>query len=279
VKQLVVNADDLGLTQGVTRGIVEAHQAGIVTSTSMLVTGPGFEAAAELLASVPGLGVGLHLDLTVGHALSGASALTDADGAFCHTPAGIALGLWRSTIDPALVREEWGRQLTRFQTLGRRPTHVDSEKHVHMLPALFPIALEIASRAGAPAIRITADSEVCSRMRPLTRSWRGAAMLSALAYGARRRARARGLTSADACLGIIAGSRLDRAEILRLLARLREGTTELVCHPAYEGPELLAFHSLHYPPGDRVVQLNALTHPDVLASVRRAGIRLSRHGV
>src|SRR5271167_2738029 len=66
VKNLIVNADDLGWTVGVNRGIVEAHRKGLVTSTSLLANGQAFAAAAEIRRSYPELGIGVHLNLSDG---------------------------------------------------------------------------------------------------------------------------------------------------------------------------------------------------------------------
>src|SRR5439155_10029691 len=74
---VVLNADDLGFAPGVNRGIIEAHDAGTLSSASMMVTTPGFAEAVALAASRPGLSVGLHLDLVSGRPLSDVPSLTD----------------------------------------------------------------------------------------------------------------------------------------------------------------------------------------------------------
>src|ERR1700751_1771878 len=66
VKNLIVNADDLGWTEGVNRGIAEAHRNGIVTSASLLANGAAFASGVELARSTPRLGVGVHLNLSDG---------------------------------------------------------------------------------------------------------------------------------------------------------------------------------------------------------------------
>src|SRR6266566_1016448 len=63
MKYLIVNADDFGASHGINRGIMEAHQRGILTSTSLLVNCVGSREAAELSRATPGLSVGLHADL------------------------------------------------------------------------------------------------------------------------------------------------------------------------------------------------------------------------
>ena len=66
MKNLIVNADDLGWTEGVNRGIVEAHRRGLVTSTSLLANGRAFESALAAAISNPQLGIGVHLNLSDG---------------------------------------------------------------------------------------------------------------------------------------------------------------------------------------------------------------------
>jgi predicted glycoside hydrolase/deacetylase ChbG (UPF0249 family) len=110
---LIVNADDFGLTAGVTEGIVEAHVRGILTSTSLMVDGAGAERAAALAHDHPRLSVGLHF-------------VDD-------TP---------ELDEPGHAAREFAAQLARFRELmGSEPTHVDSHHHVHMkrMPTFVPL--------------------------------------------------------------------------------------------------------------------------------------------
>jgi predicted glycoside hydrolase/deacetylase ChbG (UPF0249 family) len=123
-RTLVVNADDFGASEGVNRGILHAHVHGIVTSTSLMVTGRAREQAAELARRHPELGVGLHWDL---------------DGERVPLEDGRA------------VRDELARQLDAFEALvGRAPTHVDSHHHVHRRDEIAPIARELAAALDVP---------------------------------------------------------------------------------------------------------------------------------
>ncbi|HTU85475.1 MAG TPA: ChbG/HpnK family deacetylase [Solirubrobacteraceae bacterium] len=104
MRHLIVNADDFGLTEGVNRGIVEAHTGGVVTSASLMVEGPGAEQAAALAGEHPALSVGLHF----------VDDGPDLDR-------------------PGHIEREFARQLERFRALtGSDPTHVDSHHHVHV---------------------------------------------------------------------------------------------------------------------------------------------------
>lgn len=102
--RLIVNADDFGLTAGVTEGIVEAHVRGILTSTSLMVERPAAEQAVAFAREHPGLSVGLHFE--------------------DDTP---------ELDDPAYAARRFADQLRRYRELiGTEPTHVDSHHHVHM---------------------------------------------------------------------------------------------------------------------------------------------------
>ena len=126
-RHVIVNADDFGLTDDVSRGIVEAHVNGIVTSTSAMVHRAGAQSAAVLARRHRDLSVGLHFD--VGGAREGAF---DPD-------------------DPESTGLELERQLGVFRSLtGAEPTHLDSHWHVHSRPHLQPVFEAVASRLGVP---------------------------------------------------------------------------------------------------------------------------------
>ena len=117
MRELVVNADDLGLSPGVNRGIARAHLEGVVTSTSLMVRRTAAEHAAEMVQELPSLGVGLHVDL--------AEWVAEPSG-------------WRPLYafvddrDEPAVAEEVERQLLLFENLvGRPPDHLDSHQHAH----------------------------------------------------------------------------------------------------------------------------------------------------
>jgi hypothetical protein len=133
VKLLVVNADDLGYDPEIDRGILEAHQRGIVTSATAMVDTPFAEAA---LRSAPrSLGVGLHAVFE-----PGASA-ADAEAAL-------------------------RRQLARFAELrGVAPTHLDSHKHAHAAPAVLDAFATVASELGLPVRAIDAAMRTALRAR------------------------------------------------------------------------------------------------------------------
>jgi chitin disaccharide deacetylase len=124
-KYLIVNGDDFGASPGINRGIVEAHQHGILTSTSLLVGPRWAEQAASMAAALPNLSVGLHADVR------------DA--------------LDQSSVDSRAIGESLGRQLSRFKDLvGRPPTHIDSHHNVHRDPRALPFFIDLAREHDLP---------------------------------------------------------------------------------------------------------------------------------
>lgn len=133
---LIVNADDFGLSDGVSRAIVRAHVEGIVTSTSLMVRAAAAPSAIELARRHPALGLGLHLDLGEWKLHEGAwlplYSVVDID-------------------DESSVRDEIARQLERFRELvGAEPTHIDSHQHVHRGEPVLSLVRDLARELDVP---------------------------------------------------------------------------------------------------------------------------------
>jgi predicted glycoside hydrolase/deacetylase ChbG (UPF0249 family) len=136
LRQLIVNADDFGLSAGVNRGIIEAHERGIVTSASLMVRGVAAQAAAEYANARTGLGVGLHLDL---------AEWIYRDNAWSPLYEVVDLA------DRVAVESEVRKQLDAFIGLmGRSPSHVDSHQHMHRDEPLRSIAQRLTSELNVP---------------------------------------------------------------------------------------------------------------------------------
>ena len=124
-RRLIVNADDFGLARSVSTGIIDAYQAGQLSSTTLMVNMPGTEEAVDLAERHPGLGVGLHFNLTEGRPLTDARSLVDADGEFLLRGELIRRAA-RGRLRPDEITRELTAQLDRFVSLGLSPTHLDS---------------------------------------------------------------------------------------------------------------------------------------------------------
>ena len=152
MKTLIVNADDFGLAPAVNQGILDAHLAGSVTSTTLMVNMPAAAEAAAIAKAYPLLGVGLHFNLTLGKPLAGASSvpsLVGPDGKF-HERGALALRLFTGRVRREHVVRELDAQHQAFLALGIRPTHVDSHQHVHGFPAVFDAVGALCEAQGIP---------------------------------------------------------------------------------------------------------------------------------
>jgi hopanoid biosynthesis associated protein HpnK len=245
VKNLIINADDFGWTDGVNRGILEAFQNGIVTSTSLLANGAAFAGAVEAARSAPGRAVGVHLNLSDGPPVADREAVTSLlndEGEFTGGPESLLLRRVRRGLVLAEVEQEWDAQIQKVRDAGIEPTHLDGHKHVHMLPGLFEIALRLAKRHNIGAIRVSLEtSSLRAALASGSKQHSAVVMkqgvqargLKLLARDAREQAQCAGISTADYFCGIAQTGELTREGLAQFLKILPEGTTELMCHPGY----------------------------------------------
>jgi chitin disaccharide deacetylase len=286
-RNLIVNADDLGWTAGVNRGIAEAHRHGIVTSASLLANGAAFAEAVALARETSGLGVGVHLNLSDGPPVAPREAvpsLVNDSGEFEGGPDGLLLKIATRGLSIREVEIEWNAQISKVRNAGVEPTHLDGHKHVHMLPGLFEIALRLAKRHGIGAIRVS--HEASSLRAALSTGERRAAVvlkqgvqargLKLLARDAREQAERVGVSTADYFCGIAQTGELTKEGVARLLRSLPEGTTELMCHPGYADEALRKTATRLQ--ASREKEIEILTDPEIRNLVASQGIRLIDYG-
>jgi len=248
VPRLIVNADDFGLTAGVNRAILELHNAGVVTSTSLMARASATSQAIHIARSTATLGVGCHVVLVDGSPIFSAQnqlrRLADpVSGQF-------RLGLFSflRSLDLASGREEFRRQIedeTRaqiqsLQDKGVQLTHIDTHKHTHMFPSVLRPVLRAARACGIHAVRNPFEPSWAvhsSRRAP----WMRIAEVSALRWLApvcRRIIAEEGFTTTDGTIAVAATGALDAATLRSLMRDMPDGTWELVTHPGYNDTDL-----------------------------------------
>jgi hopanoid biosynthesis associated protein HpnK len=282
-RNLIVNADDLGWTAGVNRGIAEAHRNGIVTSASLLANGQAFAEGVALARDAGGLGLGVHLNLNDGPPVApreSVPSLVNDAGEFEGGPDGLLLKIATRGLSVREVEVEWSAQISKVRDAGIEPTHLDGHKHVHMLPGLFEIALRLAKRHGIEAIRVS--HEASSLRAALSTGERRAAVvlkqgvqargLKLLARDAREQAERAGMSIADYFCGIAQTGELTKEGVARLLRSLPEGTTELMCHPGYADDALRKTATRLQ--ASRQKEVEILTDTEIRNLVASQGIRL-----
>ncbi len=284
MKSLIVNADDLGWTDGVNRGIAEAHRTGLVMSTSLLANGIAFNGGVRVAESNPDLGVGVHLNLSDGPptaAPAEVKSLLNEKDELEGGPESILLQIAKRKLQIAEVEQEWDAQIQKIRNAGIEPTHLDGHKHVHLLPGLFEAAMRLAKKHGITAIRISHED---SKLRALLSAGKKqksgvlfkqgaqARGLKLLAKNAREGAGRAGLVSADYFCGIAQTGVLAREGVENLLENLPDGTTELMCHPGYADEDLRSTPTRLQE--SRQVELAIFTDVEIRKIVATRGIRL-----
>ena len=288
LRNLIVNADDLGWTEGVNRGIAEAHGNGIVTSASLLANGAAFASGVELARATPALGVGVHLNLSDGEPVADRELVTtllNNRGELEGKPESLLLKLARRSVLLDEIEREWDAQIQKVRDAGIEPTHLDGHKHVQMLPGLFEIVLRLAKRHGIAAVRISHEESSLRAALSSGAKQKGTAVmkqgvqargLKLLARDAREQAERAGIAAADYFCGIAQTGELTREGVLRLLEILPEGTTELMCHPGYVDAELAK--SATRLQASRQTEVEILTNTQIRNLVASQGIRLVDYG-
>jgi chitin disaccharide deacetylase len=275
LKQLIVNADDLGLTPGVNRGVLRAFQDGIVTSASLLVTGSAFEDAIALARQNPKLDVGLHLALVEERAVLGRDVLptlVDGMGRFPRTSGEFFRRALLGRIRWDEVEREVAAQIALFQETGLRLSHVNSHQHLHMFPPVFQIVRHLTHSMENVWIRNPAGPWRKSPNTPLGR-WVQRLGLNLTCLSARG-LHARPLPQMpDGMYGFEVSGSLTRSSLEQILRKIPDGLYELICHPG-EGD---ADTQTRYSHWDYrwAEELGALTAPETRLVLEEHGIALT----
>jgi predicted glycoside hydrolase/deacetylase ChbG (UPF0249 family) len=265
-KRLVIHADDFGFTPAVTRGILDAHAAGVVTSTSVMVGTPGWPDAAARLRDGLALDIGLHLNFLVGRPLTATCTLADhRTGAFLPL-ATLVLRALTGRLDPADVAAECQAQIDALRSTGATVTHIDSHRHTHPLPGIWAPVHDVARRNGIRFVRVPSEPW---RATGWLRGQPNRIAVSASAWrpGTHPAARFAGLA--------LDGAHDFERGILRTLDRLEPGLTELMVHPGYPDAELTAIDGYTW---QRERELAALRGPAVRDRLARGDIELTHFG-
>ena len=267
MRRLVINADDLGFTPAVNRGIFECAEAGSITSASVMVNTPGFDDAMKGRVSL-NMGLGLHLNLIDGPPLSKAPSLTNpATGEHWSFAQFLARATAR-IIRPEDVLAEVTAQFRRLKSAGVMPTHVDSHRHTHVHPVVWPAVLAAAAAEGVGMVRVPREPYELNAKRP--RATIAKLLLGVAMHGGASRASARlaGLRTADHFAGIsLQASATFAADVVAIIESLQPGLTELVVHPGEVDEALRARDSVVE---DRIVEVQALTSNRVRQALEAA---------
>lgn len=279
MKRLIVNADDLGLTRGVNRAIIDAHQRGIVTSSTLMANGPEFRQGAEMAHFTPSLAVGCHIDLMQMPPVLPPETIPTlvSDGHFRPSVPQLAMAALRGRLSTDEICAEAAAQMRKLQAAGVPLSHFDTHKHTHVFPPLLRPLLRAARACGVSAVRNPFEPEAVIGLSDIAASpklvlrYCAVRALRSMAREFRRQVDAEGLATTDGTVGIVLTGALDQQRLCTLLRRIPDGTWELVTHPGYDEPALRSISSLAQ---SRQTELQLLTSDETRRCIQESGIAL-----
>jgi len=285
---LIVNADDFGLTEGINRAIKEAHQGGILTSATLMANGFAFESAIDIATQNRCLGVGIHLNLTQGNSVASPAripSLINDRGIFYRGVGGLIKADLAGRISRNELELEVRSQIEKVLENGLAPTHLDGHKHFHFWPSFFDIVIRLASEYRIPGIRLAPcptrlifSALVGGRSR---RYQTLKQIVTGLAISAlfRINLRSKYLTTIkrpDYLWGVAQTGFLDEVNLCRILENLKPAVNELICHPGYVDSVLMILPTRLI--RQRELELRTLTSSPIHGKIKTKQIQLIHYG-
>ncbi|HWN98363.1 MAG TPA: hopanoid biosynthesis-associated protein HpnK [Blastocatellia bacterium] len=273
-RSVIINADDFGMSAEVNEAVIRAYKEGVLTTTSLMVTGEAFDDAVRLARENPGLGVGIHLVTVMGRSVlpkADIPSLVDEDRNFSNNPIAAGLKYFFSPLARTELRKELAAQFARFHSTGLPLSHIDGHLHLHVHPVIFNAALELGERYGCRRMRVPEeelrlalefDRSNSAQKRVL------AALFGGLARWMKRKLVARGFTFPERVYGNLQSGRMNERYFLYALDHLKAETNEIYFHPAVsrQGPTSDADRQCE-------LELEALTSASIKTRISELGIK------
>ncbi len=276
----IINGDDFGFSAGVNQAILKAHTHGVLTSTSLMVTGEAFEEAVALAKAHPTLGVGLHLVLVCGRGALVKETiphLVDARGNFPNDPAKAGLKYQFSHAARKELRLEIRAQLEKFRQTGLPLSHVDGHLHLHAHPVVIGILLDLAPEFDIRVIRLPFE-ELNFTLNVDRSRWFAKAsgwwIFSQLRQSAQKRLSKAGIGYAERVYGLLKSGEMTTNYLAGLIPQIQANCVEIYAHPAIAFPG----EPRNGPLGSGERELEALLSNEVRNALTSHGFKLTHFG-
>ena len=293
MKNVIIDADDLGISKGTNQAIREAHENGILTSASLMVNMPAYEdALVNIIPALPGLGIGIHLSLTIGRSVlqkEKIPLLVNENGYFKNS----FLQLFRLAKNNPEARSQIYDELeAQFQKgfsskIGL--DHINSQHHVHMIPPIFDVVVDLANKYNCHRLRITDESFAFGGklnldyfLSPLlSGSILKKLLLSKFGSRNRKRLVETKIRTTNYFFGIIHTSNMNKGITEFTLDAVKEGVTEILTHPGFyskSAPQELRCNELEgfLLSKNRRIEFEALVDNQVQNAISNNNIKLIR---
>ncbi len=259
MRSLIINADDLGASQGINQGIISAFELGALFSTSIVVNLCAFQSACLYLLQNQDLLSGLHLNLTVGRPVSlpeKVGSLLNRDGQFMG-PYKLAQRLYTGQIKLGHVWHEMNAQMEKAVQIGLHISHLDSHHHIHVLAPLRKMVHRLAKDYSVNRIRQLSWPHCVGNF--IYKAYMQQATLALMAGKDR--------AVNQPFYGFEFSLAKDKKEMARNILNSCQGHGEWMCHPAlYIDKEMPGIS--HYLT-ERIVEVNVFKDPEILALIAK----------
>jgi predicted glycoside hydrolase/deacetylase ChbG (UPF0249 family) len=242
-------ADDYALTPGISRGIRELAWAGRLSATSVMTVSPYWESEGTLLkggepdisgafpdvTNLP-IAVGLHFTLTEYKPLTNMYDLAP-NGQFPKLGALLRAALLKK-LDPDEIAGELMAQLDRFEeVMGMPPAYIDGHHHVHQLPIVRDIVIEITKDRLGPTAFVRTCNEPLAAIVGRGVAVPRAALISVLGRTFAKQARRHGLRGNRGFRGVRNfDPQEDVAKLFEAYLTKPEPKMMIMCHPGFDEP-------------------------------------------
>lgn len=285
-RMVVFHADDLGYTEGVNRGIIRCFSHGVLTSASLMANGEAFEDAVDRLRGeeADGLDVGVHLALTELSPVCPSvklPGLCEANGRLPGNPYELCMALLRGRVRQSVIRRELDQQIRKILNRNIRPSHLDSHQHIHILPPVRDVVLDLAVQYGIRWVRSPFEryspppgTLKASQRHLATFAQRFKGKLTAaFSRSFKRRLAEAGIRTADHFVGFALTGSWSEAAMVQGIERLQPGMTEWMMHPGHCDPDL--FQRRTRLTTQRQQEMDLLTSPRIRAMLARKQVELT----
>ena len=259
MKQLIINADDFGLTEGITNGIIDCYKKGVIKDISLMAESDAYEHAVDLAKKNNIRNIGAHILL---------SEETNPSLKYYRFPWRYFLGAVSDKDIYLKVRN----QLSKIKNSGFDVTHLNSHQHIHMTPRILKVFVRLAKEFGIKFIRFPFEAKILNffdckntlrvfSLRSMCVLSKAILVKSEIKYN-------------DYFYGHFYSGNLNKEKLWRVLSNIREGITELTCHPGYLTDEIRLKYTWHR---NCESELMALSDPRFLEEIKKNNIELISH--
>ena len=233
-KKLTITADDFGLAEDVNEGIIKCFTSGAVTNITLLAVGLAFSHAVRRAKENKITKIGVHLTLTGSFkpisSPEEVPTLVDRQSRFPKSYDSFFGKYFASLVNKDEIYEEFKKQIVTIKNEGFTIAHIDSHQHIHMVPGILKVVIKLMKEFGIEYIRFPLERmskrvDVAGLIRQL--------MLLPVCSMSRRLLDTPGIKHNDRFIGYTRALRLRGEDLTDAISDLKDGLTELGCHPGY----------------------------------------------